>query len=88
MFHTKHMNCLEFNVSLCLGLDVISALPDSYSPQYVEAAWYPWWEKRGFFKPEYGVSASLLIVLLRNSGSEHKRNNSNLQLHFKEEEHQ
>uniref|UniRef100_A0A667ZQ25 valine--tRNA ligase n=1 Tax=Myripristis murdjan TaxID=586833 RepID=A0A667ZQ25_9TELE len=34
--------------------DVISPLPDSYSPQYVEAAWYPWWEKQGFFKPEYG----------------------------------
>uniref|UniRef100_A0A671YP82 valine--tRNA ligase n=1 Tax=Sparus aurata TaxID=8175 RepID=A0A671YP82_SPAAU len=37
--------------------DVISPLPDSYSPQYVEAAWYPWWEKQGFFKPEYGVRA-------------------------------
>uniref|UniRef100_A0A3Q3L8R9 Valine--tRNA ligase n=1 Tax=Mastacembelus armatus TaxID=205130 RepID=A0A3Q3L8R9_9TELE len=34
--------------------DVVSPLPDSYSPQYVEAAWYPWWEKQGFFKPEYG----------------------------------
>uniref|UniRef100_A0A4W4E4B6 Valine--tRNA ligase n=1 Tax=Electrophorus electricus TaxID=8005 RepID=A0A4W4E4B6_ELEEL len=33
--------------------DVLSPLPDSYSPQYVEAAWYPWWEKQGFFKPEY-----------------------------------
>lgn len=31
-------------------------MPDSYSPQYVEAAWYPWWEQQGFFKPEYGVS--------------------------------
>uniref|UniRef100_A0A3P9PD96 Valine--tRNA ligase n=1 Tax=Poecilia reticulata TaxID=8081 RepID=A0A3P9PD96_POERE len=30
------------------------ALPDSYSPQYVEATWYPWWEKQGFFKPEFG----------------------------------
>uniref|UniRef100_A0A8K9Y0Q1 valine--tRNA ligase n=1 Tax=Oncorhynchus mykiss TaxID=8022 RepID=A0A8K9Y0Q1_ONCMY len=29
-------------------------LPDSYSPQYVEAAWYSWWEKQGYFKPEYG----------------------------------
>lgn len=29
-------------------------MPDSYSPQYVEAAWYPWWERQGFFKPEYG----------------------------------
>lgn len=38
--------------------DVISPLPDSYSPQYVEAAWYPWWEKQGFFKPEYGVRSS------------------------------
>uniref|UniRef100_A0A8B9KKM6 Valine--tRNA ligase n=1 Tax=Astyanax mexicanus TaxID=7994 RepID=A0A8B9KKM6_ASTMX len=34
--------------------NVLSPLPDSYSPQYVEAAWYPWWEKQGFFKPEYG----------------------------------
>ena len=31
-------------------------LPDAYSPRYVEAAWYAWWEKEGFFKPEYGVS--------------------------------
>lgn len=30
-------------------------MPDMYSPQYVEAAWYAWWEKEGFFKPEYGV---------------------------------
>uniref|UniRef100_A0A0A9XL90 Valine--tRNA ligase n=2 Tax=Lygus hesperus TaxID=30085 RepID=A0A0A9XL90_LYGHE len=34
--------------------DVLGPLPDSYSPKYVEAAWYPWWEKQGFFKPEYG----------------------------------
>ncbi|CAB1456282.1 unnamed protein product [Pleuronectes platessa] len=34
--------------------DVVSPLPDAYSPQYVEAAWYSWWEKQGFFKPEYG----------------------------------
>eukprot|EP00057_Strongylocentrotus_purpuratus_P008719 XP_011663193.1 PREDICTED: valine--tRNA ligase-like [Strongylocentrotus purpuratus] len=26
----------------------------SYSPAYVEASWYSWWEKQGFFKPEYG----------------------------------
>lgn len=29
-------------------------LPDAYSPEYVEAAWYQWWEQSGFFKPEYG----------------------------------
>lgn len=34
--------------------DVTCPMPDSYSPKYVEAAWYEWWEKEGFFKPEYG----------------------------------
>lgn len=32
--------------------DVHCAMPDAYSPEYVEAAWYSWWEKQGFFKPE------------------------------------
>lgn len=35
--------------------DVTNRMPDAYSPKYVEAAWYSWWEKEGFFKPEYGV---------------------------------
>ncbi|KAJ8922358.1 hypothetical protein NQ315_004301 [Exocentrus adspersus] len=34
--------------------DISDALPDAYSPKYVEAAWYSWWEKQKFFKPEYG----------------------------------
>ncbi|XP_067001148.2 valine--tRNA ligase isoform X2 [Anabrus simplex] len=34
--------------------DTSCPMPDAYSPQYVEAAWYSWWEKEGFFKPEYG----------------------------------
>ncbi len=34
--------------------DLSGELPDAYSPAYVEAAWYAWWEKSGFFKPEYG----------------------------------
>ena len=29
------------------------AMPAGYHPKYVEAAWYSWWEKSGFFKPEY-----------------------------------
>lgn len=33
--------------------DLTGPMPDAYSPQYVEAAWYSWWEKQGFFKPEY-----------------------------------
>lgn len=36
--------------------DTKCPMPDSYSPLYVEAAWYDWWEKEKFFKPEYGVS--------------------------------
>ncbi|XP_011864284.1 PREDICTED: valine--tRNA ligase [Vollenhovia emeryi] len=34
--------------------NVAGPMPGTYSPQYVEAAWYAWWEKQGFFKPEYG----------------------------------
>lgn len=37
--------------------DVSGPLPPAYSPRYVEAAWYQWWEREGFFKPEYQVSA-------------------------------
>ncbi|XP_042305837.1 valine--tRNA ligase, mitochondrial-like isoform X2 [Sceloporus undulatus] len=33
--------------------DTSGPLPTSYSPRYVEAAWYAWWGKEGFFKPEY-----------------------------------
>ncbi|KAG4070243.1 hypothetical protein HA402_003933 [Bradysia odoriphaga] len=34
--------------------EVISGpLPDAYSPKYVEAAWYGWWKKQGFFPLEY-----------------------------------
>ena len=34
--------------------DTTGALPETYMPRYVEAAWYEWWEKQGFFTPEYG----------------------------------
>ncbi|XP_069880297.1 valine--tRNA ligase, mitochondrial isoform X1 [Dipodomys merriami] len=33
--------------------DVAVPLPPAYSPRYVEASWYPWWVREGFFKPEY-----------------------------------
>uniref|UniRef100_A0A8C9U0C9 Valine--tRNA ligase, mitochondrial n=1 Tax=Scleropages formosus TaxID=113540 RepID=A0A8C9U0C9_SCLFO len=32
--------------------DTTLPFPASYSPQYVEACWYQWWEKKGFFSPE------------------------------------
>uniref|UniRef100_A0A3Q3A898 Valine--tRNA ligase n=1 Tax=Kryptolebias marmoratus TaxID=37003 RepID=A0A3Q3A898_KRYMA len=52
----KEIGVTTYNILTPAGdkKDVISPLPDSYSPQYVEAVWYPWWEKQGFFKPEYG----------------------------------
>ena len=34
--------------------DISGTMPDAYSPQYVEAAWYDWWVKQGYFKPEHG----------------------------------
>lgn len=40
--------------------DTSMAMPEAYSPQFVEAAWYSWWEKQGFFKPEYFVSITFL----------------------------
>ncbi|VDP16272.1 unnamed protein product [Schistosoma margrebowiei] len=30
-------------------------MPESYSPKYVEATWYEWWERCGLFKPEFQV---------------------------------
>ncbi|CAL8359579.1 unnamed protein product [Arctogadus glacialis] len=52
----KEIGVIAYNTPTPAGekKDVVSPLPDAYSPQYVEAAWYPWWEKQGFFKPEYG----------------------------------
>jgi len=35
--------------------DVSCPMPESYNPRYVEACWYSWWEKEGFFAPEYKV---------------------------------
>ncbi|XP_074023573.1 valine--tRNA ligase, mitochondrial, partial [Numenius arquata] len=35
------------------------ALPPSYSPRYVEAAWYGWWERQGLVLPPPNVTGSL-----------------------------
>ncbi|CAG8570466.1 274_t:CDS:10 [Funneliformis mosseae] len=32
--------------------DMSNIMASSYNPKAVEAAWYAWWEKQGFFKPE------------------------------------
>ena len=36
--------------------DTTKPLASSYSPKQVEMSWYAWWEKEGFFKPEYPLS--------------------------------
>ena len=46
--------------------DISGPMPESYSPHYVEAAWYDWWEKQGFFTPEYGVC---VLSVDRNTGN-------------------
>uniref|UniRef100_A0A6Q2ZNU4 valine--tRNA ligase n=1 Tax=Esox lucius TaxID=8010 RepID=A0A6Q2ZNU4_ESOLU len=50
----KELGTISYDVPTPPGekKDVLRPLPDSYSPQYVEAAWYPWWEKQGYFKPD------------------------------------
>ncbi|KAF6776104.1 hypothetical protein AHF37_06330 [Paragonimus kellicotti] len=35
--------------------DVTQKMPDSYSPRFVEAHWYDWWERCGYFTPEFQV---------------------------------
>lgn len=52
---TKEAAVYDSNTAEGEKKDITATLPDAYSPKYVEAAWYSWWEKQGFFKPEYGV---------------------------------
>lgn len=40
--------------------DVSGPMPQAYNPRYVEASWYSWWEKEGFFRPEYMQDASMV----------------------------
>ena len=35
--------------------DTTCPMPVSYNLRYVEACWYSWWEKEGYFSPEYKV---------------------------------
>ncbi|XP_069054704.1 valine--tRNA ligase, mitochondrial isoform X2 [Lepisosteus oculatus] len=59
--------------------DTSGPLPPAYSPQYVEACWYQWWEREGFFTPEYqgrlpqalGRSFSMCIPPPNVTGSLH-----------------
>ncbi|XP_002732116.2 valine--tRNA ligase [Saccoglossus kowalevskii] len=50
----KEVISYEFDTPQGDKKNISCVMPDSYSPKYVEAAWYSWWEKMQFFKPEYG----------------------------------
>ncbi|KAM3911774.1 valine--tRNA ligase, mitochondrial isoform 2-T2 [Leptodactylus fuscus] len=53
--HWKDKETIEYEGHTAPGekKDTSNPLPAAYSPRYVEAAWYSWWVKEGFFKPEY-----------------------------------
>ena len=36
----------------------------AYNPSNVEAAWYEWWEKEGFFKPELGSNKPKFVIVI------------------------
>ncbi|KAM9591800.1 valine--tRNA ligase, mitochondrial isoform 2-T2 [Morphnus guianensis] len=40
------------------------ALPPAYSPRYVEAAWYSWWEQQGLFTPPASVPGGGQVLSL------------------------
>eukprot|EP00794_Sanderia_malayensis_P015714 gene15714-17299_t len=57
----KVKSSITYNISTEVGekKDTSCELPDSYSPLYVESTWYSWWEKQGFFKPEFQAGQEL-----------------------------
>jgi len=44
--------------------DTGGALPKAYSPRLVEAAWYQWWEKCGFFTPKNGSAKPKFVIVI------------------------
>uniref|UniRef100_A0A1I7YCJ4 Valine--tRNA ligase n=1 Tax=Steinernema glaseri TaxID=37863 RepID=A0A1I7YCJ4_9BILA len=58
---SKDKEILEYTAATKTGekKDIANDMPNAYSPRYVEAAWYSWWEKEGFFRPEYGRDLSV-----------------------------
>eukprot|EP00892_Ulva_mutabilis_P005873 jgi/Ulvmu1/3658/UM017_0072.1 len=44
--------------------DLSDQPPDAYHPKYVEAAWYQWWSKSGFFKPDMDSDAEPFVIVI------------------------
>ena len=38
--------------------------PPRYTPKAVEAAWYSWWEKCGFFKPDVDSDKPPFVIVI------------------------
>ena len=53
----RSANALLSNTDRIFGI-VLKSLDDpaykAYNPTVVESSWYSWWEKEGFFEPEFG----------------------------------
>ena len=48
--------------------DTECPLPDAYSPAYVEAAWYSWWEKEGkYFQEFYRGIFSYVVISVNHT---------------------
>ena len=39
-------------------------IPKGYVPKAVEAGWYDWWEKRGFFKPDLDSDKPAFVIVI------------------------
>lgn len=39
--------------------DMSQPMADGYDPVAVESAWYSWWEKQGFFQPQFAPDGSV-----------------------------
>jgi len=44
----------ELSVLLITIIDMTEAMAAGYNPIAVEASWYDWWNKRGYFSPTFG----------------------------------
>ncbi|XP_014667746.1 PREDICTED: valine--tRNA ligase-like [Priapulus caudatus] len=60
----KERQVITYDVQTPAGekKDTACPMPDAYSPKYVEACWYEWWEKLGVFKPEYNAPNGKLTI--------------------------
>ena len=59
------MVCHNNNNGLCL--DLSGPMPSAYSPKYVEAVWYDWWEKQVCYNDIITLDLICELSLYRDS---------------------